>query len=448
MIRRRWIVGLALLLTTSAARAETGLIMKLEARSAQTLLDELRRLGPLVRAHLPRILAVTTPPAGLNPAAPAELELVPGGVLVLGLHVADRDAVDAWLESQGDEPEEGIFLVWAHAPEALCGRDQTHLWCQIGVADDGVRPLRRALRAEPQAPVEGHWALQAKGPALAEWFLHWELALARRDMRYECPERRRARLRRALRLAQARQDLVGPMQALELIRRADGLELELELSPAAANRLSRATAPIDPRVAGWTQGPSLLSGFSRLPADFVASWVEALASDETGPVRADGCFALAAFGFDPYHWASELALPLRIGALLSGAVALPSADSSTTSLHLRRQVSGTPMESLRHDGVIVLGYGHGAGPAAVRRLKRSQPLPVPEELLVHGRLDLQAVRAALESIPEPALDRPELRWLRELQLTARAWPRSVRSLELDVRRLDETRVQARLQALP
>jgi len=421
--------------------------MKLEAQSAQALVDEIRRLGPLVRARLPRIVAETTLPSGLDPAAPAELRLVPGGVILVGLHVADRGAVDAWLDGQDDEPEDGIALVWAHAPEALCGRHEAHLWCQIGVAEDGVRPLQRVLSAEPRAPREGLWRVEARGPAMADWLLRWELALARRDMRYESPERRRARLRRALRLAETKQHVVAPMKSVVLVREQSALALRLELSPDATARLSEAVAPIHPRIAGWTRGPSLLSGFSRVRTSFVASWLEPLRAEDAGPLRTDGCFGLAAFGVDPYHWPEGMAWPQRMGALLSGAVAVQSAASSTTTLHVRRLISGTPMETLRQGGVVVVGYGHGAGPAAVRRLERSEALPVPEELLIHGRLDLQAVKAALEAIPEPALEHPELAWLRELQRMARSWPRAVRGLELDVRRPSLDEVQARLQVL-
>ncbi|MEM1023853.1 MAG: hypothetical protein AAGD10_00655 [Myxococcota bacterium] len=443
---RAWVIPL-LLLPSVQALAEDALVFR--ASTARDVLDELRRVHPLVRARVPRILADTTPPPGLEADAPAELRLIQSGVILVGLHVADREAVDEWLSSQLEEPEAGIHLVWAHAPEALCARREAHLWCQIGVGEEGVRPLRKATEAEPSPPPEGRWALRAHASRLTRWLLRWELARAQRAMHFESPEGRRARRRAAARRAQARGELLRDVQDILLIRDEGELRLELNLSPSAAGRLDEATVPIDPRIAGWTMGPALLSGFSRLGSSLVAGWTKPLGLGDGPSIRIDGGYALAAFGVDPYHRPeAELGVAHRMGAMLSSALAAPSASSSTTTVHLKRDVAGTPLELLDRDGVMVMGYGHGAGAAAVRRLENCSPLIVPDELLVHARIDLHAIKAALNAIPEPAMARPELGWLQSVQAMAQAWPRELRSLELELRRAETQRIQLSLQAVP
>jgi hypothetical protein len=441
--------------TSSPGLARSAPAAEFEAGSLTRVRRDIDLAAELVESWLSIPSRTLFVPDGVDAKGPVRIRLDRPGIALIGFRVTDPAAYRGWLTEHAlDRFEAGdhtVHIVQSSFPAVACLALRRTGWCQVGAGAGGARPLLSALDLTVDGPREGIWTLAARGDALQRWLLAWTMTEARARAQLWSPELRRRRLQALLHQTKSDHRWMPSLVRLSAVRSIAGLTATADLSPELQQDLRRRVAqrPLDPRLVGWSEAPALASLYSRFRPTFLHSWTEALARrfgiDLPQPGVGEG-FAAASFGLDPYcrwsHTKGHPAMPdpaLELSFTFASAIATPWSATSTRTVRVRGQVGGAPVEAVATNGLLLLGMGTGAGPAAERRLRTTTPRQPPDDVLLGARLDLAAVRAALDAAPPSLEHRREIQWLRRMR--HHPWLTEPRKARLRIRQPRPERVR-------
>ncbi|MGF1511108.1 MAG: hypothetical protein ACFB9M_16565 [Myxococcota bacterium] len=441
--------------TPTVRRADAAFV---RAQAAASFAQDFGRLVQLLGPWAPSWAREIRLPPHTDPQAPLNIVAHRGGVLLFGFHVVDADAFADWMTRRAVDHwrHQGLELhvLQTNFPALACLQLGDVAWCQLGAGSNGVQPLI-ARSGEPIRPSEdgSSWQLQLDGESARRWYRDWSTNRLRASAALLNPDVRSRRLESTLKRVERFGRWLELSRTFRLKRMPGHLRAEFTLPMNVQAELHRSLAPrhMDPRLVGWSEAPALASLHSRFRPLFLTRWSRLLARFDLRIPEPDGegGFAAASFGVDPYcRWSRKRRAPevddptLALSFAFTSAIVIPTAQSSTTSIRRRAQAGDAPLEVVSTDGMVLLGLGTGAGPAALRRLHTTRPREAPSDLVLSGKVDLAALRAALQGASLSSHHRPELRWLMEVQRLP--WVRSTRSARIWVRRTGERQLTADL----
>jgi len=415
---------------------------------------------------------------GLDPRAPVTVVWRPElGMTVVSFGLQSRPKFERWLDQIGGGQgrtriplggEQASVLAPDAATPVTCLARQNRAACQFGVASgpDPLSGLRTAARGSPntwsQVPEvarayaklpDGARSYALLNPrAIARWISQEQHSQTVRSRRFHAPRLRQQALAQVQARARKMQHIARKMQgsALGLYRTSSGLTVRMEtaLSRSGARSLQPHLRPFGEhtQLTRWAHTPALMQVILRTNPRTTAWILRALQLD-LPRAALTGDLALLTLGVDTecpmakeksgapqpeLSWAFLLPSAAAVGlagpraadvvhqSLASRFQIEPGDASDAHRARIQGRFAGSPYELDVLDHIMLVGAGHGSGPAALRRLKTRSVRPARMQPPVfEASMDLHAVQAAFASGTFDAERRDDLLTLGAMQASLR-----------------------------
>lgn len=411
---------------------------------------------------------------GVDPQASVTVLFEPElGVAVFGFGLESRPKWERWLDQVAggartritfDGEQASVLAPDSEAPVTCIARHR-RAFCQVGAREgaDPLGPLHDMTSGGQQTWADVPGLARAFGvlppgartyavinpEAIARWLGAEAKAKEQRAHRFASPAVRRRAVAEAQAMGQKVRNYAAKIDgaAFGLYRSAEGLSVRMEtaMSALGARLLAPHLRPYGEHslLSRWANTPALMQVILRTHPR-TTEWIlknlqlDLPASTLTGDLAlmtlgVDTDCAMAKRGHDTprprLSWAFFLPSAAAVGLAgpraadqvheLLGARFEAEAPVDSTPGHrsrIRGTLSGSPYELDVLDQILLVGAGHGSGPAALRRLQTLPTRPARSQPpLFEASLDLHAIEAALASGTFDGQQRQELMLLHAMR---------------------------------